>query len=525
MRQSKLFGGVLALASPAIAAFNVYALHDREALRASLGVSPECLSALNYTVQCDGPNAVRATKNSESDLTWSMENLTTLCTDGCSKSLTTWLEVVEQNCDGEELVVNGLIVDPKAFPLKYISGFDLACLQDSNDNWCFYEAQSWDSSVYTSWDKKPVACGGENPPADCDKKDPEGDADTLIVTNAYNKELYCSECFMLLWRQRIESPVFPQGNLMDHFTEQFNRLQAACSTKLPQATPDPTVVLRAKASTTLDSGYGVGASTVFRYTQPPAVTVTEEAIARRGSAPRALQTFYTTAIPDRTTQLGAIEACGKYYNVVPGDTCNAISAEFEVTMDELLEYNPKLHPDCENLWANFAICVAPVSPRPMAVDGNCGDNNAHATCNGSPFGSCCNDQGRCEPCEPEATTPPSPRTEPDEKPSNKEPFEEKSSDEPPKDMEDDDRDKGKPTHTKDENPLPTGGGNSTMISKDGSCNDHIICVGSPFGNCCSTSGWCGFGPAWCGVGNCVSGDCDTEDKTSGKPAIEPPKPT
>ncbi|KAM5508786.1 hypothetical protein McanMca71_000758 [Microsporum canis] len=459
MRQSKLFGGVLALASPAIAAFNVYALHDREALRASLGVSPECLSALNYTVQCDGPNAVRATKNSESDLTWSMENLTTLCTDGCSKSLTTWLEVVEQNCDGEELVVNGLIVDPKAFPLKYISGFDLACLQDS-------------------WDKKPVACGGENPPADCDKKDPEGDADTLIVTNAYNKELYCSECFMLLWRQRIESPVFPQGNLMDHFTEQFNRLQAACSTKLPQATPDPTVVLRAKASTTLDSGYGVGASTVFRYTQPPAVTVTEEAIARRGSAPRALQTFYTTAIPDRTTQLGAIEACGKYYNVVPGDTCNAISAEFEVTMDELLEYNPK-----------------------------------------------CNDQGRCEPCEPEATTPPSPRTEPDEKPSNKEPFEEKSSDEPPKDMEDDDRDKGKPTHTKDENPLPTGGGNSTMISKDGSCNDHIICVGSPFGNCCSTSGWCGFGPAWCGVGNCVSGDCDTEDKTSGKPAIEPPKPT
>ncbi|EFQ97480.1 hypothetical protein MGYG_00520 [Nannizzia gypsea CBS 118893] len=509
MGQLKSLGGFLALASPAIAAFNVYALHDQDALKASLGVTSECLSALNYTVECDGPNAVRATKNSDSDLAWSMDDLTTLCTDGCSKSLSTWLEVVEQNCDGEEVTINGLVVDPKAFPLKYISGYDLACLRDSNDNWCFYEAQDWDSGVYTSWDKKqPDACSSENPPADCDIVNSE-DADTLYVTNAYDKELYCSECFMLLWKQRIESPVFPQGNLLDHFTKQFSKLEAACSTNLPSITPAPTVVLGAKDTVPPSTGYRLDESTVFRYNKPPEATITKAPVAKRTPVPRAIKTFYTPAITDRTTQLGAMVACGKYYNVVTGDTCDSISAEFEVTMDELLAYNPELHPNCDNLWANFAICVAPVSPAPMAVDGNCGENDADATCNGSPFGS-------CTPCGPEATAPPEIQTAPEEEP----PVDEPPSEEPPKDIPYDDsnheHDKEKQPHPSGKLHLPSGAINSTMISKDGTCNKYIRCVGSPFGNCCSTSGWCGYGKAWCGIGNCVSGFCDTEDEAAGK---------
>lgn len=46
MGQLKQLAGILALASPAIAAFSVYALHDPDALKASLGVTSECLSAL-----------------------------------------------------------------------------------------------------------------------------------------------------------------------------------------------------------------------------------------------------------------------------------------------------------------------------------------------------------------------------------------------------------------------------------------------------------------------------------------------
>ncbi|KAG5205138.1 LysM domain-containing protein [Trichophyton interdigitale] len=519
MGQLKQLAGILALASPAFAAFSVYALHDPDALKASLGVTSECLSALNYTVECDGPSAVRATKNSDNDIAWSMDDLTTLCTDGCSKSLSTWLDAVEQKCEGEEVTINGLVVDPKAFPMKYISGYDLACLRDSNDNWCFYEAQDWDSGVFTSWDKKqPDSCSGENPPADCDKKGSEEDVDTLYVTNSYDKELYCSECFMLLWRQRIESPVFPQGNLLDHFTKQFSKLEAACSTKLSLITPAPTVVLGAKDTLPPATGYHTDGSTVFRYASPPApTTTTEEPLAKRTAAPRAIKTFYTPATPDRTPQLGAMAPCGKYYNVVAGDTCVSISREFEVTMDELLTYNPELHPNCENLWANFAICVAPVSPSPMTEDSSCGENNAGATCDGSPFGSQTTNAGRCVPCGPEATAAPDAPDAQGQTVHDEEPPEEPHIEQPPKDVpagDDDDRKKAKLPLPSGKYPLPS---NSTMISKDGSCNEYISCVGSPFGVCCSTSGWCGYGKPWCGVGNCVSGHCDTEDEASGKP--------
>lgn len=99
---------------------------------------------------------------------------------------------------------------------------------------------------------------------------------------------------MLLWRQRIESPVFPQGNLLDHFTKQFSKLEAACSTKLPLMTPAPTVVLGAKDTLPPATGYHTDGSTVFRYSSPPAPTITtEEPIAKRTAAPRAVKTFYT----------------------------------------------------------------------------------------------------------------------------------------------------------------------------------------------------------------------------------------
>ncbi|EEP80681.1 predicted protein [Uncinocarpus reesii 1704] len=48
----------------------------------------------------------------------------------------------------------------------------------------------------------------------------------------------------------------------------------------------------------------------------------------------------------------------------------------------------------------------------------------------------------------------------------------------------------------------------SIISTDGRCNETIGCVGSGFGDCCSTSGYCGSGPMWCGIGNCVSGACN-----------------
>ena len=43
------------------------------------------------------------------------------------------------------------------------------------------------------------------------------------------------------------------------------------------------------------------------------------------------------------------------------------------------------------------------------------------------------------------------------------------------------------------------GDGGTKISKDGKCSKEVSCIGSGFGDCCSTSGYCGSGPKWCGM--------------------------
>ncbi|KAL2819552.1 hypothetical protein BDW59DRAFT_165005 [Aspergillus cavernicola] len=52
---------------------------------------------------------------------------------------------------------------------------------------------------------------------------------------------------------------------------------------------------------------------------------------------------------------------------------------------------------------------------------------------------------------------------------------------------------------------------ATTVSEDGTCGPsygNAICEGSSFGDCCSTSGYCGTGLEYCSPGNCVSGACE-----------------
>ncbi|EGC42372.1 conserved hypothetical protein [Histoplasma capsulatum var. duboisii H88] len=80
----------------------------------------------------------------------------------------------------------------------------------------------------------------------------------------------------------------------------------------------------------------------------------------------------------------------------------------------------------------------------------------------------------------------------------------------------DDPTQGDSAPTKPVPPKETGRpDNATMaISVDGKCSLNVSCTGSSFGDCCSTSGYCGTGSDWCvesflGYTNCYSGSCDT----------------
>lgn len=61
---------------------------------------------------------------------------------------------------------------------------------------------------------------------------------------------------------------------------------------------------------------------------------------------------------------------------------------------------------------------------------------------------------------------------------------------------------GKPKYEGPRLPIePPRGDGWTNISKDGKCSKKVSCLGSGFGDCCSTSGYCGSGPKWCGMVN------------------------
>lgn len=61
---------------------------------------------------------------------WSQTNITALCTQECSNSLSSWLSAVETNCDGQTLPYEGGYLVPKSIPTKWSQGYELVCQQD-----------------------------------------------------------------------------------------------------------------------------------------------------------------------------------------------------------------------------------------------------------------------------------------------------------------------------------------------------------------------------------------------------------
>ncbi|TLD21139.1 hypothetical protein PspLS_09235 [Pyricularia sp. CBS 133598] len=74
----------------------------------------------------------------------------------------------------------------------------------------------------------------------------------------------------------------------------------------------------------------------------------------------------TTALPSPTTgpappaetQPGAIESCKKWYVVMPGDGCWAISNQYGIALDEFYKWNPAVGSDCGKLWPDYAVVTS-----------------------------------------------------------------------------------------------------------------------------------------------------------------------
>jgi hypothetical protein len=142
---------------------------------------------------------------------WSEEDVASLCTPGCSSSLTNWLAKIDGACtSGQSAANNGFVEKARHVALDYIHGRDLVCLQDrylcgphfpetetdehdSEQKSCFYESQSWQGSNYIRWDE--YACEHEDPadnPLECEEPNfstAQISGDMMAITNLYSKDL------------------------------------------------------------------------------------------------------------------------------------------------------------------------------------------------------------------------------------------------------------------------------------------------------------------------------------------------
>jgi hypothetical protein len=105
--------------------------------------------------------------------------------------------------------------------------------------------------------------------------------------------------------------------------------------------------------------------------------------------------YYTTASPPQPTSTGTTANCGLYYSVIAGDVCQMICLRYGITFDTFRAMNTQILPDCSNLWVAYSYCVYNVTAPPVSTDGNCGTNHNNAVCEGSGFGDCCDNSGRC----------------------------------------------------------------------------------------------------------------------------------
>ncbi|KAF9888496.1 hypothetical protein FE257_008603 [Aspergillus nanangensis] len=420
------------------------------------------------------------------------DNMTTLCTESCRESLSSWITAVDKACP-EPITEDGIIKMASTVPLTYQEGFNLACLKDG-ETWCMLASQDWEGSDIRKYPSDYCASG--DPEFDGPECFEEGfdqyavDPEDTRMSNLYDQELLCSPCFMRMFRQRLLSPFLLRGSFTGYLVDEFEDMQSVCSTSMPYTTsttsafvgtlsrtatstisspsPTPTCTGRTLSGTVpaltceqLADKYNVTTGELRHRTKSPECEFSESlclpdaceiSIVPIGSSceslvsnfstnveisesqfvnwnpylvgdcerpawnqrvciqppgglyenhhtiynPTSTSGYYTTAIPPAPTVSGSTEACGRYYDVNDGDTCQSIALQFGISFDFFRTLNPQVDPACSNLWLGYAYCVAEVLPAPTSDNGLCGPFNDHALCGDSGFGDCCSTSGYCK---------------------------------------------------------------------------------------------------------------------------------
>lgn len=328
---------ILALLNKA-SAFNLYPFVDSTALAKALNISVGCVVALNDTVACD--NDLFQWTVTVDDHWWEIDNLTGLCTPGCTDSAQVWNTDVTLACLDDDLVVQGSLVPAATVAGRFWDGLQVACLQSTSSDWCLFESQSWVGSDVVRPDCTVVV---DDPSC----SDPANvTAENGRLSSLYPDEMLCSDCFIKLFGLRLSSDYLPDSDHSDYLVAQFQDIQDVCSTSV------------GAISTRAFGGFAPAFPTVVSN-----VTSTTDASTSTGSSTStsAIATTTTSSLPIATptpTQTGMVPSCDSFYLVGAGDDCFDIAANHSITLEDFYTWNTDVTDNCTaGLWSGYYYCV------------------------------------------------------------------------------------------------------------------------------------------------------------------------
>lgn len=130
--------------STVYAAFNLYPARNATSWAAERRVTVACMNALNQTINC-GDGFLPAVMQLE-DLNWSSTNLTAGCTTACESGVASWVSNVTSACGSQNMIHDGLLLQPKTLPLAYQNQYRLACMKGGSSGWCWLDNLRWQGS-------------------------------------------------------------------------------------------------------------------------------------------------------------------------------------------------------------------------------------------------------------------------------------------------------------------------------------------------------------------------------------------
>ncbi|KAI9147048.1 LysM domain-containing protein [Paramyrothecium foliicola] len=470
------------------------------------------MSALNSTLDCESQFLESVIQLEQ--FHWQESNLTSGCTPSCRSDLDDWVSNVKSACSNGEMKEMGNIIRPWSLPMIYQHRFGLGCMR-SGSSWCWLESLEWEGSDVMRWDEEMCATG-----------DPDFDADICFeegfdmyevlpedrrLSNLYEKDLVCSDCFLKILNHRLSSPDLEKSNYTDYMIGEHSALEEFCSTSLPLTTANTALFVRTMpmpTPTTSTSGGSSPAETTCagQLIEPTDDQVWCDGLTEKYKVPTGDLIVLTGDWSCRLTDsICAPAQCPlRYIGWDQEWTCESLRAlistdERNVTEAEFSSWNRRLVGTCDAVRGDQYICegppggvyefpppvhaptqtsyyttATPALPTHSGTTQDCGkfyDVSAGDTCEGIAFqetirlddflelnpqiwSNCTNLWLGYSYCVAPVSDPP--------------------------------------------------------VSNDGSCGpDHnfAVCAGSGQGSCCSNQGKCGDGDDFCHPDNCYSGAC------------------